>query len=66
MHRKAVACQTRPLGAGEVLHVGDGANDRDAAQRFGCRFLHKGSDVADMEALLPLAAELLGMPDLGT
>lgn len=49
----------------EVAHVGDGANDASAAQRFGCAFFRIGGDGhRDIAALAPVLLARLGLPEL--
>ena len=49
--------------AAEVAHVGDGANDASAAQRFGCEFFRIGGDgYRDISALTPVLLARLGLP----
>lgn len=52
----------------EVAHVGDGANDASAAQRFGCAFFRIGGDGHfrhhDIAALTPFLLARLGLPVL--
>ena len=71
-HRRAAATRSTTwrrsrseveCSAAEVAHVGDGANDASAAQRFGCAFFRIGGDgYCDIAALAPVLLARLGLP----
>lgn len=52
------------LGGAEMVYVGDGAVDRDAAREFGCPFLGDGVPAPDLgESLAPLAPLVSALAD---